>query len=127
MRIPDIPLTLKNCQMLGFFADMDADMDNVHYYIARRMRRRRRRGKSAMAAVPFTRSSFLTHIASRAPDFSRIPGDGVSKWASGSRSGAVPGTAPALARFARVACFLGTHAVLGMQARWRRDRNATLG
>jgi KUP system potassium uptake protein len=78
MQIPDIPLTLKNCQMLGFFADMDADMDNVHYYIAHEIVVRRRR-KSAMAAVPFAVFAFLTRIASRAPDFFRIPGDGVSE------------------------------------------------
>jgi KUP system potassium uptake protein len=78
MQIPDIPLTLKNCQMLGFFADMDADMDNVHYYIAHEIVVRRRR-KSAMAAVPFAVFAFLTRIASRAPDFFRIPADGLSE------------------------------------------------
>jgi KUP system potassium uptake protein len=78
MQIPDIPLTLKNCQMLGFFADMDADMANVHYYIAHEIVVRRRR-KSAMAAVPFAVFAFLTRIASRAPDFFRIPADGLSE------------------------------------------------
>jgi KUP system potassium uptake protein len=78
MQIPDIPLTLKNCQMLGFFADMDADMENVHYYIAHEIVVRRRR-KSAMAAVPFAVFAFLTRIASRAPDFFRIPADGLSE------------------------------------------------
>jgi KUP system potassium uptake protein len=78
MQIPDIPLTLKNCQMLGLFADMDADMDNVHYYIAHEIVVRRRR-KSAMAAVPFAVFAFLTRIASRAPDFFRIPADGLSE------------------------------------------------
>jgi KUP system potassium uptake protein len=78
MQIPDIPLTLKNCQMLGFFADMGSDLDDVHYYIAHEIVVRRRR-KSAMAAVPFAVFAFLTRIASRAPDFFRIPADGVSE------------------------------------------------
>jgi KUP system potassium uptake protein len=32
-----------------------------------------------MAAVPFAVFAFLTRIASRAPDFFRIPADGVSE------------------------------------------------
>jgi KUP system potassium uptake protein len=50
----------------------------MHYYIAHEIVVRRRR-KSAMAAVPFAVFAFLTRIASRAPDFFRIPADGVSE------------------------------------------------
>ena len=71
---PDIPLTLKNCQMLGF----TADMEHVHYYIAHEIVARRAK-HSAMAAVPFAVFAFLTRIASRAPDFFKIPADGLSE------------------------------------------------
>ena len=64
MQTPDIPLTLKNCQMLGFAADLE----HVHYYIAHEIVVRRAK-HSAMAAVPFAVFAFLTRIASRAPDF----------------------------------------------------------
>jgi KUP system potassium uptake protein len=64
MQTPDIPLTLKNCQMLGFTADME---------------HARRAKHSAMAAVPFAVFAFLTRIASRAPDFFKIPADGLSE------------------------------------------------
>ena len=74
MQTPDIPLTLKNCQMLGF----TADMEHVHYYIAHEIVARRAKN-SAMAAVPFAVFAFLTRIASRAPDFFKIPADGLSE------------------------------------------------
>ncbi len=74
MQTPDIPLTLKNCQMLGF----TADLDHVHYYIAHEIVVRRARN-SAMAAVPFAIFAFFTRIASRAPDFFKIPDEGLSE------------------------------------------------
>jgi KUP system potassium uptake protein len=74
MQPPDIPLTLKNCKMLGF----EVDLDQVHYYIAHEIVVRRARN-SAMAAVPFAIFAFLTHIASRAPDFFKIPHEGLSE------------------------------------------------
>ena len=74
MQTPDIPLTLKNCQMLGFAADLE----HVHYYIAHEIVARRAK-HSAMAAVPFAVFAFLTRIASRAPDFFKIPADGLSE------------------------------------------------
>jgi KUP system potassium uptake protein len=74
MQTPDIPLTLKSCQLLG----LPIDRDNVHYYIAHEIVVRRPKN-SAMAAVPFAVFAFLTRIASRAPDFFRIPAEGVSE------------------------------------------------
>jgi KUP system potassium uptake protein len=74
MQTPDIPLTLKNCHMLGF----EADLDDVHYFIAHEIVVRRAR-RSAMRAAPFAVFAFLTRIASRAPDFFRIPHDGLSE------------------------------------------------
>jgi len=68
MQTPDIPLTLKNCELLGF----KVDLDEVHYYIAHEIVDRAAR-KSAMAAVPFAIYAFLVRIASRAPDFFKIP------------------------------------------------------
>jgi KUP system potassium uptake protein len=68
MQTPDIPLALKNCKMLGF----EVDLHHVHYYIAHEIVVRRAKG-SAMAAVPFAIYAFLTRIASRAPDFFKIP------------------------------------------------------
>jgi KUP system potassium uptake protein len=44
----------------------------VHYYIAHEIVVRHAR-KSAMAAVPFAIFAFFTRIASRAPDFFKIP------------------------------------------------------
>jgi KUP system potassium uptake protein len=73
MQPPDIPMTLGNCQMLDF-----ADMQNVHYYIAHEIVVRRAEN-SEMGAVPFAVFAFLTRIASRAPDFFRIPADGLSE------------------------------------------------
>jgi len=74
MQTPDIPRTLKNCQMLGF----NPDLDHVHYFIAHEIIVRRDRD-SAMPAVPFAIFAFLTRIASRAPDFFRIPHEGLSE------------------------------------------------
>jgi KUP system potassium uptake protein len=74
MQTPDIPLTLKNCQILGF----TVDLEHVHYYIAHEIVARRAKN-SAMAAVPFAVFAFLTRIASRAPDFFKIPADGLSE------------------------------------------------
>jgi KUP system potassium uptake protein len=72
MQSPDIPLALKSCKMHGF----EVDLDQVHYYIAHEIVVRRAR-KSAMAALPFAIYAFLTRIASRAPDFFKLPHDRV--------------------------------------------------
>ena len=68
MQTPDIPVALKSCKMRGF----EVDLHQVHYYIAHEIVVRRVKG-SAMAAVPFAIYAFLTRIASRAPDFFKIP------------------------------------------------------
>jgi KUP system potassium uptake protein len=68
MQTPALPLTLQNCQPLGF----DADIENVHYYVARETVVRRVEG-SAMGPIGFAVFAFLTRNASRAPDFFRIP------------------------------------------------------
>jgi KUP system potassium uptake protein len=74
MQTPDIPRTLENCRILGF----DADLEHVHYFIAHEIIVRREKD-SAMPAVPFAVFAFLTRIASRAPDFFRIPHEGLSE------------------------------------------------
>ena len=74
MQTPDIPMTLRNCRALGF----ESDLGQVHYYIAHEIIVRRETG-SAMAPVPFAVFAFLTRIASRAPDFFRIPHEGLSE------------------------------------------------
>jgi len=74
MQTPDIPLTLRNCELLGF----DVDFDHVHYYIGHEIVVRRAKG-SAMGPVSFAIFAFLTKIASRAPDFFRIPHEGLSE------------------------------------------------
>jgi KUP system potassium uptake protein len=74
MQTPDIPRTLQNCQMLGF----TADLDHAHYYIAHETVVRRAKD-SAMGPVSFAIFAFLTRLASRAPDFFRIPHEGVSE------------------------------------------------
>jgi KUP system potassium uptake protein len=74
MQTPDIPLTLRNCEILGF----TPDLQHVHYYIAHEIVLRRAKN-SEMAAVPFAIFAFLTRIASRAPDFFKIPADGLSE------------------------------------------------
>jgi KUP system potassium uptake protein len=68
MQTPDIPVALKSCKMRGF----DVNLHDVHYYIAHEIVIRRAKD-SAMAAVPFAIYAFLARIASRAPDFFKIP------------------------------------------------------
>jgi KUP system potassium uptake protein len=72
MQTPDIPLTLINCNKLGF----DADLDHKNYYLAHETIVRREQG-SAMDPLSFGVFSFLNRIASRAPDFFKIPHDAV--------------------------------------------------
>ena len=72
MQTPDIPLTLINCNKLGF----DADLDHKNYYLAHETIVRRDTG-SAMDPFSFAVFSFLNRIASRAPDFFKIPHDAV--------------------------------------------------
>jgi KUP system potassium uptake protein len=72
MQTPDIPLTLINCNRLGF----DADLDHKNYYIAHETIVRRATG-SSMPPIPFAVFSFLNRIASRAPDFFKIPHDAI--------------------------------------------------
>jgi KUP system potassium uptake protein len=74
MQRPDIPLTLKNCELLGF----DADLADVHYFISHETVIRRAHG-SKLGRLPFAIFAFLTRIASRAPDFFRIPQDNLSE------------------------------------------------
>jgi len=74
MQRPNIPLTLKNCEMLGF----DGDLDAVHYFIGHETVIRRQRG-SKIAPVPFAIFAFLMRIASRAPDFFHIPQEELSE------------------------------------------------
>jgi KUP system potassium uptake protein len=70
MQRPDIPLTLQNCELLGF----DADLEDAHYFIGHESVIRRAHS-SKMGPVSFAVFAFLTKIASRAPDFFRIPQD----------------------------------------------------
>ena len=72
MQTPDIPLSLINCNMLGF----DADLDHKNYYLAHETIVRRASG-SSMGPISFAIFSFLNRIASRAPDFFKIPHDAV--------------------------------------------------
>jgi len=72
MQTPDIPRSLSNCKMLGF----DADLDHQNYYIAHETIVRRTKG-SSIGPIPFAIFSFLNRIASRAPDFFKIPNDAV--------------------------------------------------
>jgi KUP system potassium uptake protein len=72
MQTPDIPLSLINCNKLGF----EADLDHKNYYIAHETIVRRE-ASSAMDAISFTIFSFLNRIASRAPDFFKIPQDAI--------------------------------------------------
>jgi KUP system potassium uptake protein len=72
MQTPDIPLTLINCNKLGF----DADLDHKNYYIAHETIIRRGTG-SSMDPMSFSIFSFLNRIASRAPDFFKIPHDAI--------------------------------------------------
>ena len=72
MQTPDIPLSLINCNKLGF----DADLDHKNYYLAHETIVRRATG-SAIGPVFFAIFSFLNRIASRAPDFFKIPQDAI--------------------------------------------------
>jgi KUP system potassium uptake protein len=72
MQTPDIPLSLINCNRLGF----DADLDHKNYYLAHETIVRRD-ADSAMDPFSFAVFSFLNRIASRAPDFFKIPHDAV--------------------------------------------------
>jgi KUP system potassium uptake protein len=72
MQTPDIPLSLINCKMLGF----DVDVEHKNYYLAHETIIRRATD-SAMGPISFAIFSFLNRIASRAPDFFRIPHDAV--------------------------------------------------
>ncbi len=74
MQTPALPLTLENCQPLGF----DADIEHVHYYVARETIVRRSEG-SAIGPIGFAVFAFLSRNASRAPDFFRIPHADVSE------------------------------------------------
>jgi KUP system potassium uptake protein len=69
MQTPDIPLTLRNCRTVWGF---ECDLDQVHYYLAHEIVVRRAKD-SAMAPLPFAIFAFLAKIASRAPDFFRLP------------------------------------------------------
>jgi KUP system potassium uptake protein len=68
MQTPDIPLTLKNCSLLGF----DVDLDDVHYYIGHEAVVRRAE-RSALRPFVFAVFAMMTRLASRAPDFYRLP------------------------------------------------------
>jgi KUP system potassium uptake protein len=72
MQTPDIPLSLINCNKLGF----DADLDHKNYYLAHETIVRRLKD-STMGPISFAIFSFLNRIASRAPDFFKIPHDAV--------------------------------------------------
>jgi KUP system potassium uptake protein len=74
MQRPDIPLTLENCELLGFHADLS----DVHYFIGHETVIRRAHG-SKLGPISFAIFAFLMKIASRAPDFFRIPQDGLSE------------------------------------------------
>jgi len=67
-----LPLTLINCNRLGF----DADPDHKNYCIAHETIVRRDEG-SSMGPISLAIFSFLNRIASRAPDFFRIPQDAI--------------------------------------------------
>jgi KUP system potassium uptake protein len=73
MQRPNIPLTLRNCEMLGF----EAELANVHYFVGHESVNRREHG-SRLGPVTFAVYNFLSHIASRAPDFFHIPQDALS-------------------------------------------------
>lgn len=72
MQTPDIPLTLLNCNRLGF----DADLEHQNYYVAHETVVRDDTA-SAMGPVSFPIFSFLNRISSRAPDFFKIPHDSI--------------------------------------------------
>ena len=72
MQTPDIPLSLINCNRLGF----DADLDHKNYYLAHETIVRRDTG-SSMEPLSFAVFLLLNRFASRAPDFFKIPHDAV--------------------------------------------------
>ncbi|MEH2472222.1 KUP system potassium uptake protein [Nitrobacteraceae bacterium AZCC 2161] len=72
MQTPDIPLTLLNCNRLGF----DADLEHRNYYVAHETIVRRETD-SSMGPISFSIFSFLNRISSRAPDFFKIPQDAI--------------------------------------------------
>jgi KUP system potassium uptake protein len=72
MQNPDIPLTLINCKMLGF----DVDLDHKNYYIAHETVVRRPTN-SSIGAIQFAIFSLLNRVASRTPDFFKIPYDAI--------------------------------------------------
>ena len=74
MQTPDVPAALRNCKALG----LEIDLGHVYYYIAHEIVVRRVRS-SAMAAIPFAIFAFLARIASRAPDFFKIPREDLSE------------------------------------------------
>jgi len=74
MQRPDIPMTMKNCELLGF----DADLEDVHYFIGHETVIRRAH-RSKLGPMSFAVFAFLTRLASRAPDFFRIPQDRLSE------------------------------------------------
>ena len=74
MQTPDIPHSLQHCKMLGF----DIDFDHVSYYIGHETVVRRAK-ELTMGPVPFAIFAFLTRLSSRAPDFFRIPQDGLTE------------------------------------------------
>jgi KUP system potassium uptake protein len=63
---------LENLETLGF----DCDIERKHYYLAHETVVRRDKG-STMGPVTFVIFSFLNKISSRAPDYFKIPNDGV--------------------------------------------------
>jgi KUP system potassium uptake protein len=72
MQTPDIPLTLLNCNRLGF----DADLEHRNYYVAHETIVRSAT-ESCMNPMAFSIFSFLNRISSRAPDFFKIPQDAI--------------------------------------------------
>ncbi len=74
MQRPNIPLTLENCALLGF----EADLEDVHYFVGHETVIRRAE-RSGMGPVSFAVFAFLSKIASRAPDFFQIPADRLSE------------------------------------------------
>jgi len=72
MQTPDIPPSLINCNKLGFAADLD----HKNYYIAHETIVGRDTG-SALDPISFAIFSYLNRIASRAPDFFKIPQDAI--------------------------------------------------
>jgi KUP system potassium uptake protein len=74
MQTPDIPQTLRNCELLGF----ELDLEHAHYYIGHEIVIRRAK-HSTMGPVSFAIYAFLTRIASRTPDFFKIPHEGLTE------------------------------------------------